>query len=265
MHIRYNSRCWWTIIFLAALAFVNSGAAQDTKYVAGRPGRQRMIAAPECLTPPDEVLPSETESECDVHDAWLKDVTHWRTERRIRIGYDGSRYQIPSLQWTQRSFIQPQMMVDDRYFYDPVAGKYTVDRYLDDLQTRYGGIDAVLIWSTYPNMGIDDRNQLDMVRSMPGGIAGVKQMVADFHRRGVRVLFPMMMWDQGTRDTKEVVARRDRSPDGGDRRGRNQWRYAGRRPAGVFPGGREDWAPACVPAGRIAARRSAGLESDDVG
>ena len=27
-----------------------------------------------------------------------------------------------------------------------------------------------------------------------------KQMVADFHRRGVRVLFPMMMWDQGTRD-----------------------------------------------------------------
>jgi iron(II)-dependent oxidoreductase len=28
----------------------------------------------------------------------------------------------------------------------------------------------------------------------------VKQMIADFHRRNVRVLFPMMMWDQGTRD-----------------------------------------------------------------
>ena len=49
-------------------------------------------------------------------------------------------------------------------------------------------------------MGIDNRNQHDMVRSMPGGVAGVKQMIADFHRRGVRVLFPMMMWDQGTRD-----------------------------------------------------------------
>ncbi|HUO13741.1 MAG TPA: formylglycine-generating enzyme family protein [Verrucomicrobiae bacterium] len=96
--------------------------------------------------------------------------------------------------------MQPQMMVQERYFYDPVAGKYTVDRYLDDLEKRYGGIDAVLIWPTYPNMGIDDRNQHDMIRSMPGGISGVKQMVADFHRRGVRVLFPMMMWDQGTRD-----------------------------------------------------------------
>ncbi len=80
----------------------------------------------------------------------------------------------PALQWTQSSFIQPQMMVQDRYFYDPVADKYTVDRYLDDVQKRYGGIDAVLIWPTYPNMGIDNRNQHDMIRSMPGGIPGVK-------------------------------------------------------------------------------------------
>ena len=107
---------------------------------------------------------------------------------------------MPELRWTQSSFIQPQMMVEDRYFYDPVAGKYTVDRYLDDLEKRYGGIDSVLIWPTYSNMGIDNRNQHDMIRAMPGGVAGVRQMVADFHRRGVRVLFPMMMWDQGTRD-----------------------------------------------------------------
>jgi iron(II)-dependent oxidoreductase len=96
--------------------------------------------------------------------------------------------------------MQPQMMVQDRFFYDPVAGKYTVERYLEDLEKRYGGIDAVLIWPTYPNMGIDNRNQHDLIRSMPGGVTGVKQMIADFHRRNVRVLFPMMMWDQGTRD-----------------------------------------------------------------
>jgi formylglycine-generating enzyme required for sulfatase activity len=105
---------------------------------------------------------------------------------------------MPALKWTQSSFMQPQMMVHDRYFYDHAAGRYTVDRYLDDLEKRYGGIDAVLVWATYPNMGIDDRNQLEMVESMPGGVDGVRQMVADFHRRGVRVLFPMMMWDEGT-------------------------------------------------------------------
>ena len=69
---------------------------------------------------------------------------------------------MPALKWTQSSFMQPQMMVHDRYFYDPVVGKYTVDRYLDDLEKRYGGIDAVLIWATYTNMGIDNRNQHDM-------------------------------------------------------------------------------------------------------
>jgi iron(II)-dependent oxidoreductase len=133
-------------------------------------------------------------------DAWLADIRHWRSERRIRIGYDGSQYDRPELRWSQSSFIQPQMMIEDRYFYDPVAGHYTVDRYLDDLKQRYGGIDSVLIWHTYPNIGLDDRNQNDLLRDMPGGIKGVRKMVDDFHRRGVRVLFPIMLWDQGTRD-----------------------------------------------------------------
>jgi hypothetical protein len=39
-------------------------------------------------------------------------------------------------------------------------------------------------------MGIDNQNQHDMVRSMPDGVEGVRQMVADFHRHGVRVLSP---------------------------------------------------------------------------
>jgi formylglycine-generating enzyme required for sulfatase activity len=170
--------------------------AQDSQF---RPERQQ-IPTPGCLVMHGAWEGGSKPCSQDEHDAWLADITHWRNERRIRIGYDGSRYDLPALKWTQSSFFQPQMMVEDRYFYDPVAHRYTVDRYLDDLEKRYGGIDAVLIWPTYPNMGIDNRNQHDMIRSMPGGIAGVKQMIADFHRRGVRVLFPMMMWDQGTRD-----------------------------------------------------------------
>ena len=131
---------------------------------------------------------------------WLADMKHWRMERRIRIGYDGSEYDRPELKWTQSSFVQPQMMIHDRYFYDPGAGKYSVDRYLDDLERRYGGIDSILVWQSYSNIGIDNRNQYDMARDMPGGIDGLRQMIADFHRRGVRVLFPVMLWDQGTRD-----------------------------------------------------------------
>ncbi|HEX4807658.1 MAG TPA: SUMF1/EgtB/PvdO family nonheme iron enzyme [Bryobacteraceae bacterium] len=181
---------------LALLLLAGVALPQDTRY----PPKNQLIPGPECLTLKEAWQGGDTRCDSASHDSWLRDVRHWRFERLIRIGFDGWRYGQPALQWTQSSFIQPQMMVEDRYFYDPVANKYTVDRYLDDLQSRYGGIDAVLIWPTYPNMGIDNRNQLDMIRSMPGGLPGVKQMIADFHRRSVRVLFPMMMWDQGIRD-----------------------------------------------------------------
>ena len=119
-------------------------------------------------------------------DAWLADLKAWRHERLTRMGYDDSQYRRPELLWSQRDFIQPQMMAEERYFYDPAAGRYTVDRYVDDVEKRYGGI--------------DNRNQWDRLRDLPGGIPALRQMIADFHRRGVHVFFPTMPWDNGTRD-----------------------------------------------------------------
>ncbi|HXJ95225.1 MAG TPA: SUMF1/EgtB/PvdO family nonheme iron enzyme [Terriglobia bacterium] len=132
-------------------------------------------------------------------DTWLADIRNWRAEHSVRIGYDGSQYDRPELKWTQSSFIQPQMMAQDRYFYDPKLRQYTVGRYLTDLKKRYGGIDSVLIWPTYPNLGIDSRNQFDLIRDMPGGTEGLRAMVEAFHRSGVRVLWPYNPWDRGTR------------------------------------------------------------------
>ncbi len=186
---------------LAALTLASAPAqAQDTQYSTFPWTKQNMVVGPRCFTYPEPWEgPFNPCTEAD-HQAWLADVTRWRAERRIRVGLDTSRYEKPELAWTQRAFMQAQAMMEDRYLYDPASGRYTVDRYLDDLIARFGGIDAVLLWPDYPNLGVDDRNQIDMIHALPGGIPGVKAMIADFHRRGVKVLFPMMMWDQGTRD-----------------------------------------------------------------
>ena len=88
-----------------------------------------------------------------------------------------------------------------RYLYDRESGQWTVSRYLSDVRERYGGIDSVLLWQNYPNIGVDDRNQFDMAASLPGGLEGLAGLVADFQQAGVRVLLPYNPWDQFTRDS----------------------------------------------------------------
>jgi iron(II)-dependent oxidoreductase len=134
------------------------------------------------------------------YDKWRSEMDRWRKSYRESLGYNGAEYERPELKWAQRNFIQPQMMVEERYFYDPAVRSYTVDRYLDDVERRYGGIDSLLIWPVYPNIGVDNRNQYDMHRDLPGGVTALREMVDRFHARGVKVFFPAMPWDVGTRD-----------------------------------------------------------------
>jgi formylglycine-generating enzyme required for sulfatase activity len=134
---------------------------------------------------------------------WIRGLREWRHEHLVRLGFDDALYRDPRLQWSQRNFVHALAMIEDRYLYDPVAGRYTVQRYLDDLESRYGGIDSVLLWYIYPNIGVDDRNHFDFANDLPGGIAGLKGAVADFHKRGVRVFLPTMPWDNGTRPHSE--------------------------------------------------------------
>lgn len=132
--------------------------------------------------------------------SWLSTMKKWRIDERKFLNYKDSEYLKYGAHQRNKCFIYAQMMVEDRYFYDPILRKYTVNRFLDDVQKRYGGLDAVLIWPTYPNIGIDNRNQFDLLADMPRGEAGIKQMVQDFKKRGVKVFFPIMIWDKGTRD-----------------------------------------------------------------
>ena len=133
-------------------------------------------------------------------DDWIAELIDWRREHLTRIGYDDACYRRPELQWAQRNFVHAQMMVEDGFFFDPDSGHYTVDRYLDDLIDRYGGIDSVLVWHAYPNIGVDDRNQFDLFADLPGGLDGLRGVIDDFHRRGVRVFLPTKPWDKGTRE-----------------------------------------------------------------
>ena len=133
---------WMPCVFalwLTSGLWVTSAVAEETPggsyslYVPADSWDPGMINPPKCLGTSQEGLQiGSLECDSDEHKNFMDGLHHWRAERRHYVGYDGSRYDSPALKWTQSNFIQPQTMVEDRYFYDPVAGKYTVDRYLDD-------------------------------------------------------------------------------------------------------------------------------------
>jgi len=132
----------------------------------------------------------------DQQQQWLDGLKKDRDDSLKTINYKGGVFdEVP---WTQSAWIQPQMHPYDRYFYDPVSHTYTVSKFLDDLKARYGGVDAILMWPTYTNIGVDDRNQFDYFRTMPGGLEGVKNATDELKANGVRVLWPYNPWDTGT-------------------------------------------------------------------
>lgn len=137
-------------------------------------------------------------------DSWRRDWDAWRKMELRANRYDGrdacNVYNIPQTQWTQHNFVQTLLMLNDRSIYDREKNEYTVDRYVASMEARVGKIDSVLIWSSYPNIGIDNRNQWDLLRTLPGGISGVKQLVKQFQKRGIRVLITYNPWDTATRD-----------------------------------------------------------------
>ena len=54
--------------------------AQDSKY----PPKGEQIPGPE---------------KASDFQTWLSDIQHWRQERLLRVGYDGSQYARPELKW----------------------------------------------------------------------------------------------------------------------------------------------------------------------
>jgi len=68
-------------------------------------------------------------------------------------------------------------------------------------------VDCLLIWPTYPNLGIDDRNQYDLIRSLPGHEEGLKQVVEQLAARGVTAMLPFNPWDQGAHPSHNFIDR----------------------------------------------------------
>lgn len=136
-------------------------------------------------------------------DAWRAELHRWRDDARRRLAYDGRRYDDPAGLWTQECFSLGLAWLWDERLYDRSRHAFTPDALL---AADPGGVecDAVILWHTYPVIGIDERDQFDLLRD----VRGLADLVRTFHDRGVRVLVEYQEWDRraGRDDARELLA-----------------------------------------------------------
>jgi formylglycine-generating enzyme required for sulfatase activity len=126
-------------------------------------------------------------------------LAEWRDKIKTRLGYSDALYRRKEFTWSASNYSCGFVMMCDAACYDPRSGRYTVETFVDQGEHEFGGYDSVVLWHAYPRLGVDERNQFDFYRDMPGGLAGLRAVVRRLHRRGVKVYIDYNPWDTGTR------------------------------------------------------------------
>ena len=127
--------------------------------------------------------------------AWRKTLSRWRAEAAARIGYDDDAYERPEYAWTRGCHTVALVWLWDELLYDHDARRFTPERFLAESEREFGGFDGIVLWHAYPVIGIDDRNQFDYYRDVPG----IRELVEGLQASGQRVFVNYNPWDVGTR------------------------------------------------------------------
>lgn len=168
-------------------------AAQDPRVLAAGQGQ----ALPFVFEPDKDIIPAP--SEASQWPAFRARLNAWRDETRRRLRYDDALYRRPEFAWAASSFACCFLMLCDERVLDAGAGAYTIESFLDHGRLEFGGYDSLVLWHAYPRIGLDERNQFDFYRDLPGGLAGLRDLSRRCHARGVRVFIDYNPWDTGTR------------------------------------------------------------------
>jgi len=113
--------------------------------------------------------------------------------------FDNSMFEREDLKWIKESYIIVLQMGWDREFYDRLTGKYTYPEVIKKGIESFGKIDVFGIWPTWPRLGLDQRNQWDLYRDMPGGTEQIRSFVRMSRQAGTKFFIAYNPWDNSTR------------------------------------------------------------------
>ncbi|MCE5174921.1 MAG: SUMF1/EgtB/PvdO family nonheme iron enzyme [Bacteroidales bacterium] len=118
----------------------------------------------------------------------------------IPVGtFDNSLLQREDLKWFRSCYAVNLMMTWDKHFYDYKDSSFHVKEHLDKMKKLIGGYDVYSIWPTWPALGMDQRNQWDMFRDLPGGYKKLREISDLCHQMGSHFFVCYNPWDESTR------------------------------------------------------------------
>lgn len=113
--------------------------------------------------------------------------------------FDNSLYEREDLEWIRHDYTMILVMAWDRRFYDSEASEYTYQTLIEEGNKYFGGYDVLCFWPTWPALGMDQRNQWDMYRNMPGGLSKLNDISQDLKKHGTKFFISYNPWDKSTR------------------------------------------------------------------
>jgi iron(II)-dependent oxidoreductase len=113
--------------------------------------------------------------------------------------FDNSLYEREDLAWIKESYLMILQMAWDREFYDRMTGKYTFPEVIKKGINLFGYFDVFCIWPTWPRLGLDQRNQWDLYRDLPGGTAQLRSFAQMARLSGTKFFISYNPWDNSTK------------------------------------------------------------------
>ena len=113
--------------------------------------------------------------------------------------FDDSLFKRNDLAWIKKAYVMHLMMAWDKDFYDGSAGTFNLTDFIKKGKALYGGDDVVCVWPTWPTLGVDQRNQFDLYRDLPGGLQGLRTLADESRNHGSKFFIAYNPWDESTR------------------------------------------------------------------
>lgn len=113
--------------------------------------------------------------------------------------FNDSLYKRTDLQWIKKAYVIHLMMAWDKDYFDYTTGRFNWKKFQERGSKLYGGDDVICLWPTWPMLGLDQRNQFDLYRDLPGGLPALRARADSLRKNRTKFFIAYNPWDESTR------------------------------------------------------------------